>query len=433
MVNKRTLGKQFLCASLAALSHRVNIANGGQVNNISEIDVSRFTHAIFPREHGQLVDMNMLAAPLVRRYPSREHCMQMAAFYNSTEAILVIGNDPAAAICDWILYPNKKLTLTNYGKAITPLIVKVDPNVFSIANAYRKWVEHQYWMKPVREKRKNIDFFSVASMSDFNIEKEHFKNIRRNIAGNIGVWFTQWRRYPFDKMYPDYVAKDKAKFFSLIKYLEINSAIAMPYINSLLVDVNNKMLLPIEDKVLLKDSSGGRRIYSHKANYLSYACPGSRLWKELIASACLNSYQGMDAAKHGIYLDMLAAASPELCWSSDHGHTPGDAFGWQRGLLELLREMKGVVMVEGCAEIYLNSVDYCLMHLYTRRIDSIPLWRYVYGDLGKAVGWTLSERSTKADFQAERLRMNDFGIKSRYGSPWMLGIPESSVFNRLID
>lgn len=433
MTHRRELGKFIIGVSMLTRGIRGNSAYAGPNENIFEVDISKYTHAILPREHGQLLELNKLSVPLSRRYPSREHCMQMVAFTNSREAILIIANDETAAISDWTLYPQKKFTLRYFGARKEPLIFNVAPNINSIADVYRGWADRQFWMAEPKRKNDKIDFFSVASMSDFRLEKDHFKQVRSKINGKIAVWFTQWRRYPFDVMYPDYIPKDKAGFMSLIKYLEGNNSVAMPYINSLLFDSGNKGFSSLANKIQLKDMAGRGSHYNQQLNNLQYACPGSDVWDQLVVTVCENSCQGIDMSKHGVYLDMLAAASPQFCWSSDHGHAPGDPHAWQDGLLKILRAVKGVVMVEGCAEIYLNSVDYCLAHLYTDKADSVPLWRYVYGDMGKMVGWKLSDSVTKSAFNADNQRMSNFGLKSLYGSPWMAGVPESTLFKRLLD
>ncbi|MFO1368936.1 MAG: DUF6259 domain-containing protein [Marinagarivorans sp.] len=433
MAHRREIGKLIIGASILARGVRDNSAYAGPNENIFDVDISKYTHAILPREHGQLLELNKLSVPLSRRYPSREHCMQMVAFTNSREAILVIANDETAAISDWTIYPQKKFTLRYFGARKEPLIFKVAPNINAIAEVYRDWANRHFWMGEPKRKNNKIDFFSVASMSDFGLEKDHFRQVRSKIIGRIAVWFTQWRRYPFDVMYPDYISKDKAGFMSLIKYIEGNNSVAMPYINSLLFDSANKGFSILANKIQLKDMSGRVSHYKEQLNNLRYACPGNDAWRELIVTACENSCQGIDVSKHGVYLDMLAAASPQFCWSSDHAHAPGDPHAWQDGLLKILRAVKGVVMVEGCAEIYLNSVDYCLAHLYTEKADTVPLWRYVYGDMGKMVGWKLSNSVTKSAFNADNQRMSNFGLKSLYGSPWMAGVPESTLFKRLID
>lgn len=419
MVTKREFSKHLLRTSMLSLCPPMRLVFAGDKPDVREIDVSKYSHAIFPREHGQLIEMNRLTYPVVRRYPSRDHCMQMAAFYNASEAIIVIANDPAGAITDWILTPKKKLSIKYYTSGRETLIIKAEPTLSNIGKVYRQWADKQFWMMPLREK-KVIDFFSVASMSGLELEKNHFRNFRKHIDGNIGVWFTQWRRFPFDKMYPDYGAKNQAAFRAYINYLGKNSALAMPYVNSMLVDIDNRNLLDFSNSVLLKSESGFSVSYNETMKNLCYACPGSDAWVNFISAVSLGSCQGIDVTNHGVYLDMLAAAKPELCWSSDHGHAPGDPLVWQMGLLKLLRKMRGVVMAEGCAEIYINSLDYCLAHLHTQMADSIPLWNHVYGDLEKVVGWKLPSDIRKKDFQVEQTRLKKFGIKSRYGSPWMV-------------
>jgi hypothetical protein len=120
----------------------------------------------------------------------------------------------------------------------------------------------------------------------------------------------------------------------------------------------------------------------------------------------------------GVYLDMLVAERPFLCYASNHGHAPGDPLAWQKGVRKILSSTDGVIMSEGNAEIYIDGVDALLMHLYTERADSVPLWKLVYGDLTTSVGWQMPSSPTPDQLSAEIARAKTFGASCN-GSPWM--------------
>ena len=86
-------------------------------------------------------------------------------------------------------------------------------------------------------------------------------------------------------------------------------------------------------------------------------------------------------------------------------------------------------MVEGNAEIYLDRVDYLLMHLYTDQPDAVPLWKLVYGDLAYPVGWRLPPAVTGEQLRSAMRRARDFGVGAG-ATPWMTSEPESALFER---
>ena len=133
----------------------------------------------------------------------------------------------------------------------------------------------------------------------------------------------------------------------------------------------------------------------------------------------------------GIYLDMLLAADPILCWSDRHGHPPGDPNSWRLGIRALLQSIEGKIITEGCAEPYLDLVDYPLMHLYSQQPDSVPMWSMVYGDLLPSIGWSLPPKISADRFAAEVARAAEFGVRGA-GSPWMTSDPEAELLTSKI-
>jgi hypothetical protein len=164
-------------------------------------------------------------------------------------------------------------------------------------------------------------------------------------------------------------------------------------------------------------------------NFLRYACPYAAAWQDCILQARAAITDSTGEPSGGIYLDMLAATEPLLCWARDHGHAPGDPYAWQRGIRALLRRTAGAIMVEGSAEVYLDCVDYLLMHLYTDQADTVPLWTSVYGDQASAVGWRLPVGVTAAQLRAILQRSRSFKVGG-YATPWMTSEPEIALFDR---
>lgn len=398
-------------------------ASGGGVR---EIDITGYDTALLPREHGQLT---RLTTALHRRYPSREHCMQMAAFFNASRGLLVIAKDPRAGVADWDIRPGSTLRIHFYGDVAEVETLPIAPTVEAAAAGYRQWATRQSWVTGRQRRSARLSFLSVASLSSQALEQAQLQRVLAITAAPIGVWFTQWRRYPFDHMYPDYVAREPEQFARTLALLRAHGATALPYVNGLLWD---QALVPFQRhgaQVAVRTQSHDTVPYNADLSNLRYACPHSPLWQERIAQARAALTDSDNQPAGGVYLDMLAAADPLICWSADHGHAPGDAYAWQQGIRSLLRRIGGAIMVEGNAEAYLDCVDYLLMHLHTDQADAVPLWKLVYGDQPSPVGWRLPAAVTAGQMRAALQRAGSFGVGAD-ATPWMTAEPESALFDR---
>lgn len=392
-----------------------------------EFDISSYQKALLPREHGQLLQLNQT---LIRRYPSREQCMQMAAFFNSSEGLLVIANDPSAGVADWEIRPGTKLRIHFYGSVPEVKTYRIKPTLEAAAAIYREWALNQSWVRQRKRNSRRLDFIVVASNSSLTLEKQHIQNVQRSIGGSVAVWFTQWRRHAFDRMYPDYVPREPAQFANLLASLASSDILALPYVNSMLWDEQFTGFQSTGQKIAVRSVEKESVPYNKQMEFLRYACPHSTVWQKRVVDARNGILDANGKSCSGIYLDMLAAAAPILCYDNLHGHQQGDAYAWQRGLRALLQQTKGSIMVEGCAEIYLDLVDYLLMHLYTAQADQVPLWNAVYGDLVQPVGWNIPAGISPPAMNTLIQRANTFGVGAR-ATPWMTSEPEVNLFNRI--
>ena len=391
-----------------------------------EIDISRYDTALLPREHGQLT---RLAGSLRRRYPSREHCMQMAAFFSASRGLLVVAKDARGGVADWEVLPGQRLKIHFYGDVPEVETSAIEPTVEAAAAGYRQWAMKQHWVAGRRRASRKLSFISQASLSSLVLERAHFEQVRTVAGSPAGMWLTQWRRYPFDRMYPDYGAREPEQLASTLTAVRTSDAIAFPYVNGLLWDQGLASFQHTSAQAALRTQTLGTAPYSSELNFLRYACPHSQAWQDCIARTRAAITDSTGQASGGIYLDMLAATEPLLCWATDHGHAPGDPYAWQDGIRELLRRTAGAIMVEGSAEVYLDSVDYMLMHLYTDQSDAVPLWTSVYGDQAHAVGWRLPVGVTATQLQTILQRARKFKVGG-FATPWMTSEPEIALFDR---
>ena len=391
-----------------------------------EIDISAYDTALLPREHGQLT---RLTSALRRRYPSREHSLQMAAFFSGRRGLLVIAKDPRGGVADWEILPGQQLKIHFYGDVPEVETLAIEPTLEAAAAGYRHWAMKQHWVTGRRRTSRSLSFISQASLSSLALERAHFAQVRSVAGSPAGMWLTQWRRYPFDRMYPDYGAREPEQLASTLTLLRTSDAIAFPYVNGLTWDQTRGPFQQPSAKVALRTRTLDTSPYSSELSFLRYACPYTHAWQDCILRARAAITDSTGQVSGGIYLDMLAATEPLLCWAPDHGHPPGDPYAWQRGIRALLGGTAGAIMVEGSAEVYLDCVDYMLMHLYTDQSDSVPLWTSVYGDQAHAVGWRLPVGVTTPQLQAILQRSQKFKVGG-FATPWMTSEPERDLFDR---
>lgn len=404
-------------ASLIPLSLGETKARGARAESqvIREINIKGYNRVLLPRGHGQLIK---ITKPMTRRYPSRDHCMQMMAFFSERSGLFVQTKDPLGYLSDWEIVPGDKLRIHFYGPEPEIEIKSIPPTIEAAAEQYRSWAGQQAWAKQKSRTGTELAFIAVASNPDFKQQIQSIKKLYDKGISPMGAWITQWRRYGYDTMYPNYLPHDPEAFAVLLSELKELQCVSFPYINALLWDNRLKDFNLGRDGALRINRRGKFLEYNRTLSHLMYACPASKTWQDIIIESrnSLRDSEGMISS--GVYLDMLLAASPLLCFASGHGHVPGDPLAWQNGVRKILSSVEGMIMSEGNAEIYIDGVDALLMHLHTERVDTVPLWKLVYGDLTSSVGWKMPSAPTPEQLIAELARTKRFGASCN-GSPWM--------------
>ena len=394
-----------------------------------EFDVRGYNKVLLPREHGALLEFDR---PMFGRYPSRDHCMQMVALFRPDAGLLIYSKDSYGSISDWELQPEGKLRIHFYGPEPEVVAVQIAPTIEAAAYEYRKWAVQQPWVTKRKREKSLINLFSVASNPNIPAQWAYLTRFLKLVRPPTGALLSQWRRFPFDSMYPDYSAKDPQGFASLLKELRDAGCTPFPYVNGMLWDARLSAFHPLGERVGLRDGQQALVPYNKTLSYLHHACPFAVEWQRLIADVRYGIRDRAGVISRGMYLDMLLAAQPYFCWSTGHGHAPGDATAWQSGVRSLLASIDGCIMTEGNAEIYIDLVDYVLMHLYTGTVESVPLWRHVYGDVVTPVGWTLPKVITAETLTREINRSSEFGLTA-LGTPWMTPTPEQYLISKEIE
>jgi hypothetical protein len=357
--------------------------------------------------------------------------MQMAAFFSESAGLFVQTKDPNGSLSDWEILPGEALRLHFYGPEPEIETKAIAPTIEAAAEPYKRWATQQSWAAPNKRASLGLSLIAVASNPTLERQLASIRLLAEKFPTPIGAWLTQWRRYAFDTMYPDYEPSDSKAFADLLSNLKRLRCITFPYMNALLMDERLKSF-GLRESVALRARDGSLVHYSKKLPWLVYACPAAQIWQDTILGSRRSLKDAEGVLSSGIYLDMLVAAGPFLCFASNHGHEPGDPLAWQQGVMKILRSTEGVIMSEGNAEIYANQVDALLMHLYTDRPDTVPLWKLVYGDLTASVGWYMPSSPSPEQLEVELARAKRFGV-SCHGSPWMTHVVQEALLTPSFD
>lgn len=418
-----TTTKVATAAAIETLARDLLSISPSSTPTVHEIDVSAYHSAIVPRGHGRLV---ALGTPYAARYPSRDQSMQCMIFIGDKTGLLVQTKDPVGYITDWELLPEKKLRLTLHGPDREIFTVRTSGDWREGATAYSAWAREQYWARAARS-TESLNVIAVGSNPNLaDLEQSAVKFVRAFSGKKTACWLTQWRRYPYDQYYPNYEPNSQQHFSEFLRLLRSMNCVPLPHMNAVLWDLRTSEP-PFNPNVMLLTKDGG---YSRGAgNYtnLAFACPSSASWRDVVVMARESLKDSDGNISDGVYLDLIGATKPQICYSSLHGHAPGDPLAWQLGTRRLYQSIRGFVMSEGVAEIYLDLVTLSLMHLNTDRSDTVPLWDVVYGFLKKSVGWVIPRAAEAPEIEAEINRATlQYGVQSK-GSPWMSSVIQDQI------
>jgi Domain of unknown function (DUF6259)/D-glucuronyl C5-epimerase, beta-sandwich domain len=416
--------------------------------------ISGYTHMLVPNQHGKILPIWTYS----KRYPSGYQCMQFIAFYNSSNGNIyyIQTQDTQGRVIDWsVINENStwKLRLTFYTmNGVNPGIVK-DTSMTAanftefykkVARKYKSWAINQFWAKRVKSELDKVGTIAITSDLDPNgdaLTNRVIPYLEEWNGAKTACWSTYWRRFSFDTKYPDYMFSDSGYSRSQgMTSLSNENSLPILYMNGCLWDENstsNAFSNPSNpDAVynladMVKDSSGGTFSYSSGMSNLKYVCQERSRWQTVIKDAW--DYLSTAGAA-GIYYDMAANASPKLCYDSNHSHDAGDPLVWQNGVRSIMQYIKddgGIIISEGCAEIYIDQVDSFLTYLDTDMVESenyklVPLFREVYGEVARTTGWTVLPSGkaindlTTDIFKDTAIKAANFGSLS-YSSPFFIG------------
>ena len=213
-------------------------------------------------------------------------------------------------------------------------------------------------------------------------------------------WYN-WHHIPFDNDYPHYFpAKDGFK--EAVADIQKNGdCYVMPYINGRLWDTRDKgtedfQFTSVALPGTAKKETGKPYIETYNSKEsdgskveLAVMCPAADVWKNKVAE---NIFRLMnDCGVHGVYVDQVAAAKPELCFDPSHGHPLAGGDWWNREHWKLYEKIRGelpkgkMLTTECNSEPFINIFDgYLTWHFQYQ--GQIPAFAAVYGGVVQMFG-----------------------------------------------
>ncbi len=202
-------------------------------------------------------------------------------------------------------------------------------------------------------------------------------------------------RYPiseFDQRYPEFLPA-KSGFLRGIRDMKDMGTLVIPYTQGAIWDMTtDSWRLDGGAEAAAKKENGDFYIWPIKGHNFAWMCPSAQGWQEKVFD--FSSKLIWDYGTDGVYLDVLSAGMPKMCYDTTHGHLVHGGTYWgqgNRGLLESLRERirekspEAVFLTEEICEIYLDRIDGFLTLDVTRGgnnppLNVIPLFTAVYHD-----------------------------------------------------
>ena len=373
-------------------------------------------------------------------YPGGSWGMQFISLNREDNGIYWAALDPGSQRKDFSVLPGTEGYFINYTEDMGvpgsdyPDFYPVEFGVFrgswlEACKRYRKWALEQVWTEegPVSQRKsvpdmiKNVALWSRPGWS-FGVDKGTPHQMNRPLLDALeftgvpmGIQWYNWHQNNFDKDYPHFFPPMHG-FRERVKELVDHGVLVVPYINGMIADYD----IPDRDEFLpyaVKDIAGALDIVTWGAGSgrTIFMCPFRDFWQDKIVTLVdsLTGYYGTN----GVYIDMIAAASPRFCFDESHGHPLGGGRWWIDSFRKLLDKVQNVVHSDGrnavvttenTAEPYMNKLDAFLSHIKPLQND-IPMNQAVYS------GYTYYFTSTAGLNVSDRAYIMEQGRATLWG------------------
>lgn len=247
---------------------------------------------------------------------------------------------------------------------------------------------------------------------------------------NTFVHWYFWHHYPYDTHYPDYFPA-KADFANMIAEVRKRGCHTVPYINGRLWD-------PASDSyAALKGYSASCRkpdgmlyteIYPTSKVLNTVTCPSSKLWQGIITDLVVKIQKELKT--NGVYIDQIAAAAPQPCWATNHGHACGGGDYWHKSYRNLMNSLRtyhlepgNILISEENAECYIDMFDLLLtVNSPHDGCRIVPLFPMIYSDrlITSAYTYSPTDRVNRGDFLYQTMQCFLYGSQLGWVDPTLL-------------
>lgn len=299
--------------------------------------------------------------------------------------------------------PPDNLNVTNYEAPFETVFGVVFDDWYAAANRYRKWAEQQPWtgQGPMRQDARfstairdmtmfglvapDVDFNSWLPWPDRHAEQTALFGTSEIVPQNYG-----WYDHGFDLRFGDWKP--------LPQYLQVAAQVAAqgvkfsPYTVVHEMSRGSEPLIPGYDPATMEALYGLRR--ENGQVELRLDAEGQLAWTICQSTTFARDYVTWLAGKlqsygaSGMYLDVLNALPPQLCYATGHGHDPADPLNTRRrtditkAIADQSLDPQFYVTSESVNEMYLGELEMG-MSQWTRNllgelVSYYPLFETVY-------------------------------------------------------
>lgn len=247
---------------------------------------------------------------------------------------------------------------------------------------------------------------------------------------NTFVHWYFWHHHPYDTHYPDYFPA-KADFTDMIAEVQKRGCHTVPYINGRLWDPASDSYAAMNGASASCRKPDGMlytEIYPTSKVLNTVTCPASELWQGIITDLVIKIQKELKT--NGVYIDQIAAAAPQPCWATNHGHARGGGDYWHksyRHLIDSLRsnhlEPGNILISEENAECYIDMFDLLLtVNSPHNGCKIVPLFPMVYSDRLITAAYTYSptDRVNRGDFLYQTMQCFLYGSQLGWVDPTLL-------------
>jgi hypothetical protein len=441
---------------------------------VAVADLGTQADVVFPRGSGEVQrGLWQRAFRYSGRYPSGWTSMQWLAAYDTARhtGLYVAVHDPVAATKEIQLesrpadravaftfehpaagmdQPGQASCLS--GEAVWQLL---RGDWFDAAQIYRQWaVQHVKWWPALGPDgradtplwMRELPAWALASGSPESVVPQ-MKRFAEALGVPVGVHWYNWHQIPFDNDYPHYFPALDG-FQEGVAELQRGQVYVMPYINGRLWDTRDRgqedfEFTKVARPAATKDENGEPYVESYGSKEpdgspvrLAAMCPTTEIWRKKqreIVGRLMN-----ECGVKAVYIDQVAAASPQLCFDRSHGHPTGGGDWWTAGYWELLNRIRRdlppdrMLTTECNAEPYAHVFDgYLTWHWqYDGQVPAFPA---VYGGALQMFGRAYRGGETKD--LALRMKAGQqlvFGEQIGWLSPSVVDEAENFAFFRQV-